>query len=897
MVESLALEIAVEMTLEMTNLLSVVVIGRNEGARLERCLTSIQEMEKPAGCVEVVYVDSASTDGSVALAAALGARVIRLQTRRPTAALARNAGWRVSTGAFILFLDGDTILHPRFVVDSLPDFGARTAIVCGNRREIHPEVSIYNRVLDLDWMSRPGIVDYCGGDALVRREALEAAGGYDETLIAGEEPEMCRRLRAAGWEILHSGRPMTGHDLAMTKWAQYWRRCRRTGYAYAEVSERFRGSGLPFWENEARHNRNRAVVLSLLAAASVFCSLLLASVVPLLAMLLAGSLLAVRTAGKVSWKSPDFRTRFLYGIHSHLQQMPIYAGQREYWRDRRRGRTRGLIEYKEAASQMLDRPDELTKVHLAEDHAETVRRSLSRNVAVDVAARIGYLLSRFFIPPFVLARVTLEAYGLWSTAFIVVSYVGLSTMGISSVYIKFVAEYSARRQYDKANQLLSTGLSMTIPFCLAVFGVFYLLWPRLSYWLHIAPGQRGDAREVVLSVVAIFLASLSLGAFHDAVVGAQRTDQVQKRWVVCYVVETILIFILVGSGRGVRGLSEAFLIRTVIDVALCLIMARRLLPWMRLSPRSVTREALHTLFSFGGVVQIQGLLSVTLGSIERALAAPLIGLGGAGLLDIGKKLPGMAGSVPLAFAASFTPAASYLHGGLKDSPEQARNVRELYLRGARYMNLASAYLCGLLVAAPGPILKIWMGKTYPGAAYLVVLFALSGQVNLMTGPGTSILKGIGRPKEEFHYSIPNVLALMITVPLSRLILGEWTVLGIATAAAAATVAAAAYFLWHANRLLLIPFHEYWRTVVWPGLLPYAVAAPFGIPALYAATHANRWAAAGWIAVLGVLYSVLLIFAMDRFVWNAAERAWIRARVWNKAEAYFARRTPAWKSEA
>src|SRR5271165_1909496 len=151
---------------------------------------------------------------------------------------------------------------------------------------------------------------------------------------------------------------------------------------------------------------------------------------------------------------------------------------------------------------MLDTllPDE--EEPIVEDHAATVRDSLSRNVVVDAVARVGYLVSRFFIPPFVLAHVTLEAYGLWSAAFIVVSYVGLSTMGISSVYIKFVAEYTARRDYLKANQLLSTGLCLTVPFCLIVFGIFYLLWPHMVGWLHIAPKLQGDAREVVLSVVA-----------------------------------------------------------------------------------------------------------------------------------------------------------------------------------------------------------------------------------------------------------------------------------------------------------------------------------------------------------------------------------------------------------
>jgi O-antigen/teichoic acid export membrane protein len=523
---------------------------------------------------------------------------------------------------------------------------------------------------------------------------------------------------------------------------------------------------------------------------------------------------------------------------------------------------------------------------ILEDHAATVRDSLSRNVTVDVVARVGYLVSRFFIPPFVLAHVTLEAYGLWSTAFIMVAYVGLSTMGISTVYIKFVAEYCARKDYLKANQLLSTGLCLTIPFCMAVFAVFYLMWPQIVNWLHLAPALRGDAREVVLSVVAIFLASLSLGAFHDAVVGAQKTDMVQRRWMVCYIVETILIFILVGLGRGIRGLSEAFLVRTVIDVVLCIIMAVRLLPWMRISPRMVTREAFKTLFAFGAVVQVQGLLSIALDSIERAVAAPLVGLAGTGLLEIGKKLPSMAGSVPIAFTSSFTPAASYVHSGQESLSQQSDTVRRLYLRGARYMNLAAAYFCGLLVAIPGPILDVWMGKHYAGAAYLVVIFSISTQVHLMTGPGTSILRGIGKVREEFHYAIPNVLVLLLAIPISRLVLGRWTALGIATAVAASTLISAAYFLSHANRMLKVSFAEYWKMVVGPGLVPYLVATPFILPAAYVAAHSGRWVAAGWIAAIGLVYSLALLAIIDTLVWSYSERHWFHGMALTRLAKFF-----------
>jgi O-antigen/teichoic acid export membrane protein len=512
----------------------------------------------------------------------------------------------------------------------------------------------------------------------------------------------------------------------------------------------------------------------------------------------------------------------------------------------------------------------------AENHTTTVRDSLSSNVLASAVARVGYLLTRFFIPPFVLAHVTLEAYGLWATAFIVVSYIGISTMGLSNVYIKYVAEYSAKRHYRRANELLSTGLCVSIPICCAVFGVLYVLWPRVIDWLHVAPSLRGDAREVVLTVVGIFLASISLSAFHDALVGVQQSALVQAIWVISYVVETGLIFALVGAGRGIRGLAEAFLVRTAIEIALSLLIAIRTLKWLRISPANCTREALGILWSFGGVVQIQSLFAVTLNSIERAAAAPLAGLAATGLLDLGNKMPSMAASIPLSFASSFVPAAAYLQGGLSGTAEQRDAIRKLYLKGARYMNISTAFICGLLAWLPSPILDTWVGKHYDGAAWLMIIFAISSQVNLMTGPGTSILKGIGLPNEEFYYCLPNVLALMIALPAARLIQGEWTATGIATAVVASTVISAAYFIRRANRLVDVSPRQYWKSVIFPGVVPYLVAAPFSAPAFYILAHAERLVTAGCVAAIGAIYSLVLVFVIDRFVLDSGERLWFRA---------------------
>ena len=333
--------------LENLPTLSVVIIGRNEGARLVRCLDSVRALRGVTGAVEIIYVDSASTDDSVNVAQASGAQALVLRDERPTAARGRNAGWRAARAPFVLFLDGDTILDPDFVARALPRFADdKVAVVCGQRREIAPGNSIYNRVLNLDWVFQAGEADYCGGDALMRRAVLQELDGYDASLIAGEEPDLCCRMRLRGYVILQTGEPMTGHDLAITRWSQYWRRAVRTGYAYAQVARRFRHTAQPLWSAEVKHNLLRGGALLLIATSGFAATLWQRSPWPLLLVLLFLTLLILRTTLKTRWKAPQLTTRLLYGAHSHLQQIPIFIGQLMFWRDQLTQRRRALIEYK-----------------------------------------------------------------------------------------------------------------------------------------------------------------------------------------------------------------------------------------------------------------------------------------------------------------------------------------------------------------------------------------------------------------------------------------------------------------------------------------------------------------------------------------------------------------------
>lgn len=218
----------------------IVVIGRNEGARLVSALNSVHP-----GANTVVYVDSGSTDDSVQSAERAGAIVAALDMDKPfSAARARNLGVSVAlqrgtTADFVQFMDGDCNLDERWLATATAFLVAHpeVAIVCGRRREKFPERSIYNALCDMEWDTPIGEARECGGDFLARISAFQQVGGFAEHMIAGEEPELCARLRGAGWKIWRVDAPMTRHDANILHWTQWWRRSKRCGYAYAALAE------------------------------------------------------------------------------------------------------------------------------------------------------------------------------------------------------------------------------------------------------------------------------------------------------------------------------------------------------------------------------------------------------------------------------------------------------------------------------------------------------------------------------------------------------------------------------------------------------------------------------------------------------------------------------------
>jgi glycosyltransferase involved in cell wall biosynthesis len=320
--------------------LGVVVIGRNEGQRLSDCLGSIVPN---AGFV--VYVDSGSTDRSIQVAEKFGAHVVRLDPRQVfTAARARNAGFEFLKSLrpdikFVQFVDGDCLLDNEWLVTATDFLAARTgvAVVCGRRRERHPTQSLYNRLCDLEWDTPVGQTAACGGDMLARADAIEAVGGFRAQLIAGEEPELCLRLRERGWKIWRLDAEMSRHDAAMQRFGQWWTRAVRGGYGLTEVTQLHWNSPYSIWKRELVRSFIFGGLLPILIVANAMISLVA------LAALLVYPLWVCRIA---MLRRPVDSSSWAYALFVTLAKFAEFQGMLRYCWRRLFHRPIQLIEYK-----------------------------------------------------------------------------------------------------------------------------------------------------------------------------------------------------------------------------------------------------------------------------------------------------------------------------------------------------------------------------------------------------------------------------------------------------------------------------------------------------------------------------------------------------------------------
>lgn len=477
------------------------------------------------------------------------------------------------------------------------------------------------------------------------------------------------------------------------------------------------------------------------------------------------------------------------------------------------------------------------------------------NAGFAMFANAFYLASRLLLPPLVLSHLSLAEYGLWSACFILIMYIGLTDVGFSNVYVRFVARYHAHGDTAAINRLLSTGVITLSLMAVCVLAGLWLALPQVLAFLKVLPEQRGMATILVMGAAAMFLLDLSLGAYCYLLHGLQRIREEKQVAIVGYALEPLLILLFLLSGFGVYSLLGAFVLRYTWSLASFARLAHRFLPSLELHPRHFDKVMLRHFFGFGAAVQASTLLGTALFSIDRVIAGMLLGPKGIALFELGAKLPVAAISVPSTISNVAMPAAAR-HAANDDLPA----IRTLYRQSSRAVSLLAGLPLGFMTVFSAPLGLAWLGarEGLEQMPQILALTALWSHLHIITGPGSAVFRAMGRVADEFVYHGLRIVALATGIGLAMVFLGSTATALIVGLSGGSAVAAVTYLI-YSQRQLGLPVGELFREILLPGFAAYPLAAALlllwqavmpGLP--------GRWEALAGLLLFGLAYSAAWI---------------------------------------
>ncbi|WP_086934319.1 glycosyltransferase [Agarilytica rhodophyticola] len=331
---------------ESSNNTGFVVIGRNEGERLKSGLNAIQKL---CASSAIVYVDSGSSDDSVAFARSIGIEVVELDLSIPfTAARARNAGFNRLYSInpevqYVQFMDGDCELLPGWIKNATQTLSENKdiAVVSGRRVEKFPDASIYNTLMDIEWNTPVGETLAVLGDMCVKAKVFKEVGGFSENIIAAEDDDVCLRIRRDGYKIFRLDVEMSRHDANIMHLSQWYRRSKRGGHGYANINH-IHGNG------PDKYFRRELMSVMVWGGCVPLAFLLFLPIQPKLALaiLVLYTMFITKTVMRRLKLGDSFKVALAYGVLIFTGKIPELMGVFEYWKNRLLSRKHQLIEYK-----------------------------------------------------------------------------------------------------------------------------------------------------------------------------------------------------------------------------------------------------------------------------------------------------------------------------------------------------------------------------------------------------------------------------------------------------------------------------------------------------------------------------------------------------------------------
>lgn len=445
-------------------------------------------------------------------------------------------------------------------------------------------------------------------------------------------------------------------------------------------------------------------------------------------------------------------------------------------------------------------------------------RHVSRNALITTGCTFLQLITRFFVPPIILHYVAIDVYGLWAYCFVFIAYFSISLNGISNVYVRYAAVYAAKKEYEKINALLSTGLVLAALFSAAFILLSWFFLPLFFPVLNINSKLSPTAFALIFGAILVFSLEMTLSMYKSLLQGLQRVGMQSWIQTVAQLLETVCIIIFLVNRFGIFSLLYAYSIQVIVANCACAFVCRRLIPALSIGWRHVDKSMVSLFFSFGAIIQLRTILAIVNRSLTRIFSGIFLGTGGTAFYDLGEKFPNTITSIPLSGLQVSLPANSHLH-----AIGETEKIHTLYVYGSRYISIISGLFLGFLTPFCWVLIAFWLGPDpkYHDVAFIFACFAIPYHISVVTGPASAVYRGINKPVIELWFGACEIGFSLLGLGVGFFLFGKgFNAINFGMGTGIILVSLG--YLLLTNRYFGICQRTFCSKVFLPGFLPYAL---------------------------------------------------------------------------
>ena len=490
---------------------------------------------------------------------------------------------------------------------------------------------------------------------------------------------------------------------------------------------------------------------------------------------------------------------------------------------------------------------------------ESIGKKIVRNTIYNSVGRIWLMLANLILVPYILHKLGVQVFAVWSLVFVVTNYLGVLDFGIRTSFAKYIAEYHTKKDQNSINAVINCGIIFYLVFSLFIVILAFLLREPIISLLQIPSAVHDESSFAIMGMVFIFSFNNTFSIFEAVLVGLQRMD-VQNRIIIFSSIFNILgTFFFLEQGWGIRGLVLNYGILSLIIVLLNFIYAYRMLSFIRIGWSSVNREIFRRLFNYGIKMQLCNFAAIIYTQVDKIVLSHFLGLSYVTFYELGQKAANAVRMFPILLISALVPAVSEL-----EAKNDNEKLSELYKRGSKYISLLVFPLIFLSIIAASDLIHLWVGDKFALAVLSFQILVIGYGINVLTGMGTSMVRGIGKPEYETRYAL---LTLIMQIVLSIILVQIIGYRGVLISVLTTSIVAALYFLLTLHRLLQLDFKAFTRITYGKPLIVslIAFAITFGLSySIQGSTLLNGrfWYATSFL-VKTVVFLLIYIYLITR----------------------------------